>query len=36
MEETNEPYTTLCKFAWPVVLLVAALMAALVGSIFWS
>ena len=37
MEDTNEPYTTLERFAWPVVLLVAALMATLfVEFIFWS
>lgn len=37
MEDTNEPYSTLCRFAWPVVLSVAFLMATLfVGLIFWS
>ena len=34
--ETNEPYTTLERFAWPVVILVAIVVGAVVVTSIWS
>ena len=35
-EETNEPYSTLERFVWPVVILVAIVVVAVVVTSIWS